>query len=95
MPTGDIEHRVGITSTITAFHHLPVVGKSRVLETFKVVLRGFRPAVPEIGALGLIAVEEAHDVLPIQLSLQINQADNIFGGFVLQLEDPVSCLPTM
>jgi hypothetical protein len=51
---------------------LPVVGKSRVLKAFKIVLWVFRPALSEIGALRLVAVIETNNILAVQLSLQIN-----------------------
>lgn len=45
--------------------------------------------------MGFLAKKETDDILTVQFSLQINQADDIFGGLFLQFEVPVSHFSVM
>lgn len=72
-----------LTATITALRDLTIVGKSRVSESDKILLRVGWPAFFEAGTLWLRVEIESHHVLAVQLSLKVDKTKSIANFFLL------------
>jgi hypothetical protein len=63
---------------------LPIVREASVLKALKVLVGVGGPAFLEVRALRLRAEVERNDMLAVQLALEVDQADAVPHGFLLQ-----------